>query len=336
MKSILYIGNKLNNKGSNVSAITVLGDLFKKEGYKLRFASSKNNKVFRLLDMLATCYKYRKKVDYVIIDTYSTWNFYYAFLVSQLCRFLNLKYIPRLNGGNLPNRLKASKRLCNLIFNNAHINVSPSLYLKDAFNTVGYHNVKYIPNALEIKNYQFNEKTYNEIKLLWVRSFSKIYNPKLAVKVLNELLNQGYETTLCMVGPDSDGSYQDVKDLCSKLHVDVTFTGKLPKQQWIDLAKNYNIFINTTNFDNMPVSVIEAMALGLVVVSTNVGGIPYLIRDKHDGVLVEKDNLNQMVDAISGLSKQDNMAKTIAHNARKKVENFNWEKVKMDWLEILS
>ena len=336
MKSILYIGNKLNNKESNVSAITTLGNLFKKEGYQLYFSSSKNNKLLRLLDMLRACYIYRNKVDYVIIDTYSTLNFYYAYLVSQLCRLLNLKYIPRLNGGNLPNRLRTSKKLCSLIFNNAYINISPSLYLKDAFNRSGYNNVKYIPNALEIENYKFNERTYSEIKLLWVRSFSKIYNPKLAVRVLKELLDQGYKAELCMVGPDSDGSYKEVKYLCAELNVEVIFTGKLPKEEWLALAKNYNVFINTTNFDNMPVSVVEAMALGLVVVSTNVGGIPYLINNTHDGILVEKDNLSQMVEAIINLSKSEANTISIALNARKKIENFNWEKIKIDWFKILS
>ena len=67
----------------------------------------------------------------------------------------------------------------------------------------------------------------------------------------------------------------------------MNFTGKLSKQEWRDLSKDYNVFINTTNFDNTPVSVIEAMALGIPVVSTNVGGLPFLITDKVDGVLVE-------------------------------------------------
>ena len=232
------------------------------------------------------------KVDYVIIDTYSTWNFYYALFVSQLCRLLNLKYIPRLNGGNLPDRLRTNKKLCSLIFHNAYINISPSLYLEAAFNKFGFDNVKYIPNALEIEKYRYIQREFNIANLLWVRSFSKIYNPCLAIHILKKLKDAGIPAKLCMVGPDNDGSLLEVKKLANKLQVDVKLTGKLNKTEWINLAKDYNIFINTTNFDNMPVSVIEAMALGLIIVSTNVGGMPFLIKNKKNGLLVPPNNVS--------------------------------------------
>ena len=93
MKRILYIGNKLNSKTSNVSSIDALVPLFESEGYTLYYASSIKIKALRLIEMLLACLRYRNKIDYVIIDTYSTLNFNYALLVSQLCRLLNLKYI---------------------------------------------------------------------------------------------------------------------------------------------------------------------------------------------------------------------------------------------------
>ena len=86
-----------------------------------------------------------------------------------------------------------------------------------------------------------------------------------------------FDATLAMIGPDVDGSLTKVKDLARKKNLDVNFTGKLSKPEWINYSKDFNVFINTTNFDNTPVSVIEAMALGLPVVSTNVGGMPFLI-----------------------------------------------------------
>ena len=61
------------------------------------------------------------------------------------------------------------------------------------------------------KKYQFEERNFEEIKLLWVRSFSKIYNPELAIKVLKTLIDEGIPASLCMVGPDSDGSLKKLK-----------------------------------------------------------------------------------------------------------------------------
>lgn len=335
MKRILYIGNNLRSKNSNVSSIQILGGLMEQEGFEVFFASGKLNKILRLLDMILCFFKYRNKVDYVIIDTYSTLNFYYTFIISQLCRLYNKKYIPNLNGGNLPARLDKSPLLSALIFKHSYLNVSPSYYLKDAFYNHDYKNVKYIPNTIEIKNYDFQLRKFDKIKMLWVRSFSQIYNPQLAVRIQRKLIDLGFSTELCMVGPDSDGSLAKVKHLAKQLNVDVKFTGKLSKNEWAELASDYNIFINTTNFDNTPVSVIEAMALGLPVVSTNVGGIPYLIVDHKEGVLVKKNNLDGMVQAILNIAFDQKFANKITQNARKKVEQFDWQVVKKAWFEVL-
>ncbi|OUR93389.1 glycosyl transferase family 1 [Flavobacteriales bacterium 34_180_T64] len=336
MKRILYVGNNLKSKNSNVSSIQVLGSLLKQEGYTLHFASSKVNKVLRLLDMMFTFFKYQRHVDYVIIDTYSTHNFYYALIISQLCRLFKVNYITSLNGGNLPARLKRDPFLCGLIFNNSYVNVTPSLYLKDAFENYGYPNLVYIPNTIVIDNYTIAPKSFDTIKLLWVRSFAKIYNPTMAIIVLKTLIDKGYTAELCMVGPDSDGTLQDVIEFANELKVPVTITGKLPKSEWIALAKNYNIFINTTNFDNMPVSVIEAMALGLAIVSTNVGGIPYLLANEVDGLLVQKNDMAEMVNAILNIVTHQADTKRRILNARHKVEFFDWETIKQKWNAVLT
>ena len=100
MKNLLYIGNQLKDHNGTITSIDSLGPLLEKEGYTIAYASSKSIKLFRLIDMMLAVLKNRKKADYVLIDTYSTLNFYYAFFVSQLCGILKLRYIPILHGGN--------------------------------------------------------------------------------------------------------------------------------------------------------------------------------------------------------------------------------------------
>lgn len=335
MKSVLYIGNKLNEKHKNPAYIMVLGGLLEQEAYTLFYASSKRNKALRLVDMLWACLKYSSKMDVVLIDTYSTLNFYYAFFVSQLCRLIGLKYIPILHGGNLPKRLNNNPLLSRWLFKNAYKNVAPSKYLKNSFERLGYSNVFHIPNTIEIKEYPFQIRNFESLNLLWVRSFAEIYNPLLAVRVLKAIEDKGVHANLCMVGPDSDGALAEVKALANKLEVEVKFTGKLTKREWITLSKDYNIFINTTNFDNMPVSVIEAMALGLPIVSTNVGGMPFLIKHQRDGVLVAPNDVKVFTDAILGLFKTPDKTINMAAEARKQVEQFDWNVVKKQWFELL-
>ena len=324
----------MSKHGVNQTTIETLGPLLEEEGYKLIYASSKKNQFLRILDMLWTIFKNRNS-DYVIIDTYSTSSFWYALAASQLCRILYLKYIPFLHGGNLPQRLRRNPTICNLIFNNSYACVAPSNYLLEAFRNQGYSNVAYIPNAIDIGHYQNKERKQASPKLLWVRSFAEIYNPMMAVRVLQQLQEHHPEATLCMVGPDKDGSLTKTKQLAYDLGVSVIFTGKLTKQEWATLAQEYDIFINTTHFDNMPVSVIEAMALGLAVVSTDVGGIPFLLEHQTEALLVGDNEVSEMVAAIQNLIDYPIFFEELTTNASQKAITFDWDEVKQHWFKIL-
>ena len=325
----------MSNKGKTITTIDTLSQHLK-ESYSVRVSSSKTNKVLRLFDMIGLVIKNKSNSDYVLIDTYSTSNFYFAFVISQICRFLKLKYINILHGGNLEKRLKDNAFLSDIIFSNAYKLVAPSNFLKSIFTTYGYKNTIHIPNTIEIDNYEFKNRVIDDVKLLWVRSFSSIYNPEQAILVLEALQNKGFNAELTMVGPDVDGSLDIVKKLAIQKNLKVIFTGKLSKQKWIELSEDYNFFINTTNFDNTPVSVIEAMALGLPIVSTNVGGMPFLISDNTDGLLVPPQDVNAMVNAIIKLKNNEDLRSKLVLNARHKVENFTWEAVKPKWESLLS
>lgn len=334
-RNLLYIGNKLSKHGLTVTSIETLGVLLEKEGYQIVYASSKKNKVIRLLDMLYKTIKYKNQVDYVLIDTYSTSNFWYAFFVSQLCRVFKLKYLPKLHGGDLPNRIQKSPRVSTMIFKNAYQNIAPSLYLLEAFSNKGYAPIQYIPNTIELKNYPFKVREVIAPKLLWVRSFTTIYNPEMAIVVFQELKKVFPEAELCMVGPDKDGTLLKVKALSKKKRLNVKFTGKLSKQAWTKLSEDYDIFINTTHFDNTPVSVIEAMALGLPIVSTNVGGITYLLEDKETALLVDDNDINGMTLAIKEIITNKNLNRHLIKNAKQLVQEFDWDIVKNKWDEVL-
>ncbi|MFZ4105860.1 glycosyltransferase family 4 protein [Flavobacterium sp.] len=334
-RKILYIGNKLSKHGYSITMMETLGDLLSNTGYTVSYASSKKNIVLRFLDMIFTLTYYSRTIDYVIIDTYSTLNFWYAFFVSQLCRLFKLKYITILHGGNLTNRIIKNPKYCDLIFNNAHRNVAPSGYLFNAFKENYFKGLVSIPNTIEIEKYDFYLREMQVPKLLWVRSFSPIYNPKMAIQVLAQLQKEYPTAELTMVGPDVNDYRKECELLAGKLTVKVNFTGKLSKAEWISLSNKHNVFINTSNFDNMPVSIIEAMALGLPVISTNVGGIPFLISDQKEGILVEENNCIEMNLAIKNLFLNQDLTTILITNARKKVELYDWQIIKLQWLEML-
>jgi len=273
---ILYIGNKLARKGFTPTSIETLGNFLRQESFEVTFSSSKKNKVLRMLDMLFSILKYRKKISFVLIDTYSTSNFYFAFFTSQLCRFLKLNYIPILRGGNLEARLQNDPKKSALVFNHAYTNIAPSLFLETVFQKYGYSKLTYIPNTIELKNYPFKLRTQIQPRLLWVRSFAEIYNPSMAIQVTKLLRNKGIDAELCMVGPEKDGSLEKTKIL-----------------------------------------------------------VPYLLHHEEDALLVEPNDVNAMVAAIEDVLNAHEKAQALSQNARKKVENFDWETVKAEWKKLL-
>ena len=336
MKNLLYIGNKLSSHGYTITTIESLGLLLEKENYNVKYASDKKNKLLRLLDMLGATIKHSSTTDYVIIDTYGTQNFWYAFLVSQLCRLLNKKYIPILHGGNLPERLQEKSGICQMIFSKAHINVAPSPYFYSLFKQHGYKNLVAIPNIIETENYNFRLRETIRPKLLWVRSLALTYNPAMAIRVLAELKKEYADAELFMVGPDKEGLMPSLSALAKELNVEVTFTGHLAKADWITLSEQFDIFINTTHLDNTPVSVIEAMALGLPVISTKVGGIPFLLDHNATALLVPDNDAIEMTAAVRTLINDVPLAQAMTVNARKLALDFDWHTVKHKWFEILT
>jgi glycosyltransferase involved in cell wall biosynthesis len=337
MKRKLYIGNQLAEHGGTPTSADLMPGLLCQEGLEVVVASSKRNIALRMLDMLWHVVRYSRSVDYVIIDTYSTKNFWYALACSLLCRLLGLRYIPVLHGGSLPHRLDRSPRLARAILAHSFCNVAPSRYLQVEVERRGYA-VRLIPNTIPVGSYVCKRREPCQPRLLFVRAFSSVYNPQMALRVLKILLEVFPEAELCMVGPDRDGTLEKCKKLAADLGLAdrVRFTGKLGKAEWHKLAEDYDVFINTTNKDNTPVSVMEAMALGLPVVSTNPGGVPYLIDDGRDGLLVPVDDAEAMAGMICELLGKPEKTVAMADCARRKVEGFDWAIVKDKWIALLT
>ena len=333
---LLYIGNALAKHGVAPTSADTMPPKFRAEDFEVEVASSRKSSVWRILNMLWRIVRCARSVDYVLIDTYSTKNFWYAYFCSQLCRVIRIRYIPIMRGGDLPHRMDRSGIMAKAVFGHAYRNVAPSGYLLDALKDRGFIG-ELIPNTLNVEDYKFKLRETIRPKLLYVRAFAGLYNPQMALLVLKDISSNYPGAQLCMVGPDKDGSLKECRILARELGLEsqVEFPGRLSKENWHTLSEDYDIFINTTNKDNTPVSVMEAMALGLPVMSTNPGGIPFLIENERDGLLVDVNDVEAMAAKIRLLLRDPNHAISLAKAARSKVEGFDWDQVKLKWQELL-
>ncbi len=159
----------------------------------------------------------------------------------------------------------------------------------------------------------------------------------MAANVIYELIKYYADVELCMVGPDKDGSLKEFRNYIKVLGVEnhVTITGLLIKEEWIELSREYDFFINTTNVDNTPVSVIEALGLGLAVISTNPGGIPYLLTSGQNSILVNCNDHKEMAYQISRLVNSPDEYKQLSLKGRELAESFDWSVIKTLWTDLL-
>src|SRR5690606_22157629 len=106
---------------------------------------------------------------------------------------------------------------------------------------------------------------------------------------------------LSMIGSDmGDGSLQATEAIAIELGVSdrLVLNGRVTKSDVPERLSRGDIFLNTTDVDNVPITVLEAMACGLCVVTTDVGGLPYLAADGVDALLVPRDDPKAMARAV--------------------------------------
>jgi glycosyltransferase involved in cell wall biosynthesis len=141
-----------------------------------------------------------------------------------------------------------------------------------------------------------------------------------------------------MVGPDKgDGSLQIVKRMAAEMGVmdRVSLPGGVPKSEVPRWMNRNDIFLNTTHVDNRPISVLEAMACGLCIVSTNVGGIPSLLKHEQNALLVPPDDHEAMAAAIEQILTEPGLAGRLSQNARTDAERYDWSVVLPQWESLI-
>lgn len=308
----------------------------KAAGWKIMTTSSRPGRVARLADFLLTIWRERSRYGVAQVDVYSGPSFLWAEWVCQALRMVKKPYILTLHGGNLPAFAQRHANRVRRLLQGAGAVTTPSAYLFEHMQAYRKDLVP-LPNSLEISKYPFRHRNRPEPNLVWLRAFHDIYNPSLAVKVVALLANDCPSVNLVMIGPDKkDGSLDVAKNVATKLGVldRITFAGPVPKAtipKWINRG---DIMLNTPRIDNAPVSILEAMACGVCIVSTKVGGIPYLIADGCDGLLVPDGDEVGMATAVRRLLEEEGVAGRLSRNGRRKVEQFDWPAVLPQWEKL--
>ena len=335
--SLLIVGNFLSSAGGRRGVCEDLAARLRSAGWTVRTTSDQVRRVRRVASMLHSAWSWRH--DYTIsqVDVYSGSAFFWAAAVTWLLRRLGKPLLLSLHGGRLPEFSRRWPRLVRSVLASARAVTAPSGYLVREMKPYR-PDVLLLPNPLDVAIYPFSVRSRPRPKLLWLRAFHETYNPSLAPAVLALLASDFPDVSLTMIGPDKgDGSLQKTVAEAARLGVSdrLRIIEGVPKERVGDALSDADIFLNTTNVDNTPVSVMEAMACGLCVVSTNVGGIPDLVDDGRDGILVPPADPAAMTNAVRRVLANTALAARLSGNARRKAELCDWSVLLPKWERLL-
>jgi glycosyltransferase involved in cell wall biosynthesis len=330
---ILLVGNFLSRHGHSRAVGEDLAEQLLAAGWQVLYTSAHLSPQLRLADMLMTIWREHRHYQVAHVDLFSGNAFLWAEASCWLLSRLRKPYLLTMRGGNLPSFARRQSDRVSRLLQGAAVVTTPSRYLLESMQPYR-PDLLLLPNPLDLGDYSFRQRQQPLPRLIWLRAFHHIYNPPLAVRVLAALLPAYPDAGLIMVGPDKgDGTFQETQALAGQLGVAerVQFPGGVPKASVPDWLNRGDIFLNTTNVDNTPVSVLEAMACGLPVVSTDVGGIPYLLDHGHDALLAPPKDAEALAVAVRTLLENPDLAASLSANGRRKVEAFSWETILPRW-----
>jgi glycosyltransferase involved in cell wall biosynthesis len=337
MTTVCIVGPMLGRSAGKVTSQgEIVGSLLAREGYRVVSSSSALNRYRRLVEILWMILRHRRQVDVVCVQTFSGPSFVVGDAASWLCRVLKIPLVMHVHGGAMPTFVKRFPRWSRRVFRRSDELVVPSPYLGRCLADLGFP-FKVIPNVVEIADYGFKPRRELRPRLLWMRTFHAIYNPAMAVRVLDRLRHDFPDASLVMAGEEK-GIGGDVRRLVRELGLcdRVRFAGFLDteaKQREGDAA---DLFLNTSHIDNTPVSVIEACALGLPVIATGVGGLPDLLTDEQTGLLVPDDDCEAMTAAVMRLLEDPELSERLSTNGRLMAEDCEWGRVRRLWDELFA
>ena len=300
-----------------------------------------------ILSEFFTSYKIIKKENIGMIHAH--WILPQGFVSVFLKKIFKIPLLVTIHGSDLfPLKSRLLKKLQNFVIENSDfITVNSVATRNELVNRFPAYSskVKIIPMGVDINI--FKKRTVKKPKkyaknniLLFVGRLSDQKGLQFLIESMPAVVKYNSKVKLLIIGEGSYGKNLREKVHNTKMQAYVEFLGSKSK---LDLAKFYNfadIFIipslsTKTGTEALGLSLLEAMASGCAVIGTKVGGIPFLIKDNYNGLLIKQKDSHELSNVIITLLKGKRRSKKFGNNAIKFVrENYSWDKISKGFITV--
>lgn len=185
-----------------------------------------------------------------------------------------------------------------------------------------------LPNILDERSFKPVARSDSALQICVTRNLEALYDNASAIRAF-ALVKQTLadaSLVLCGEGAERDSLEQLVEQL--QLNDSVQFAGRLQRPELLSTLAHTHVLLNPSRADNSPNSLIEAMACGIPIVSTNVGGIPVLCRDGQDAILVDAGDHVAMAEAIVRVHRDERLRQQLIQNGQENARRFYWSSVR--------
>jgi L-malate glycosyltransferase len=211
--------------------------------------------------------------------------------------------------------------------------VVPSPYLRTVFARHGY-SARVVRNVVDVSRFAYRERRPLQPRVLSTRNLEPYYRIDLVIQAFVRFKREVPAATLTVAGYGREE--HRLRQLAASLGCgDITFAGKVDTEDMPDLYADHDIFLNASVVDNQPVSILEAFASGLPVVSTPAGDIPEMMQHGQAGVLAATDPAD-LAAALLRVWKDPDGSRAMAQRAHAALADYTWPMVRDEWLDVYS
>lgn len=206
----------------------------------------------------------------------------------------------------------------NHVYTNGH-------YISNKLNKFGINAIPLISSTLVESDFYQKNVTFNSkqpIKLIYVGYLRKAKGVGVLLDAL-DILNKNHpdKFTLTIVG---EGELEEkLKEIAKKNRLPVKFLGYIDDRGKLNsILREHDVFCFASLSEGSPRVILEAIANGLVVVTTPVGSLPYIFKDNEDMIFFDFDNAEALSDQVLKLAQSPTLSKKLSTNSFKKVQDF--------------
>ncbi|MFW5804270.1 MAG: glycosyltransferase family 4 protein [bacterium] len=339
MKKILMVGPlPPPNGGMEIYTELILQSKLNEKYKFISLNTSKNKGInsFKILKYIFFIYNCIKIFSYCLIfrpdishyHVSSNYGFWRPMIFAKISKLFGTKNIFHMHSGGFPKFYKSQKKKNKIkikkTLKNIDLIIVPTKFWKSYYRKlVKNKKINVLPNSIDLKIISKHITKNKKNKLIQILYVGKINKTKGIYQLLNAFKKIN-NAKLAVMGSFQNNE-KDIKKKCEEYKIEkkIKFIGTIYDDKRFDFFNESDIFIIPSYFECMPIVILEAMAFGLPIIATDVGGIPDIVKNKKNALLIKPKSSKMIYNSLTKLINDSKLRKILSKNNIKEIKKYD-------------